>query len=148
MKWISEFDEKQLIDRGKAFQYGFLTAIAAIILNYFLNDMIEIKISPSTSFMFTLWVPLTICSIALIIKDAYDGVNSTMGMVGVSVFGFGGCFILVCSIIFLVTGKEVLIDNGMVTESVGHILNGVCMMTIGIVYWVKQYLNKKKFSED
>lgn len=148
MKIDSNFDEKQLLDRGKAFQIGFITAIIMSVLFYFLQDGIGIEIAAFTSFAFSLWIPVTVCSIALIIKDAYDGVNSTTGRFGITVFGAGGSYILISSIIFLATGRETLLDGGVVTESIGHIINGICMITICAVYWVKQHLNKRKFIDE
>jgi uncharacterized membrane protein YwzB len=48
----------------------------------------------------------------------------------------------------LATGRETLLDGGVVTESIGHIINGICMITICAVYWVKQHLNKRKFIDE
>lgn len=148
MKNGINFDEKQLIDRGIAFKYGFLAAMFAILLVYFLEDIIKISISRYAALIITIWIPITVCTIALVLKDAYDGVNSASGRILATMFGVLGIFMLVLFAQEISSGREMLLEGGMITNMGGNIFNGICMIIISIVYWIKQYLNKKKYKED
>lgn len=148
MKYSNNYDEKQLIDRGKAFQTGFLAAILTICALYFITDAIGFKMSSYAAFLISLWIPLMTVFIALIIEDAYDGVNSAPGRVVLTLLGMAGLFLVGASALQIVFGKETLLDNGVLTDSAGRIFSGICMMVICIIYWIKQYLNSKEFEEE
>lgn len=148
MKNGINFDEKQLIDRGIAFKYGFLAALFAILLVYFLEDITKISISRYAALIITIWIPITVCTIALVLKDAYDGVNSASGRILATMFGVSGTFMLVLFTQEISVGRNMLIKDGMITNMGGYIFNGICMVTVSIVYWMKQYMNKKKYKED
>lgn len=140
------YDEKQLADRGKAFQYGFIAAILTIMAVYFMIDIIQI--SSTFALLICMWVPLSVCTIALILKDAYDGVHSAVGQKISFIFGVAGLFFLIATIVRIITGEESVVCNGVVTDSIGHLFVGICLLVICIVYWVKQYQNRKKYWDD
>lgn len=142
------YDEKQLADRGKAFQYGFIAAILTIMAVYFITDIIEIQMNHTLAFLICMWVPLSVCTIALILKDAYDGVHSTVGQKMSFIFGAVGFLVLITTIVRMITGKESIVNNGVVTDSIGHLFVGICLLVICIVYRIKQYENRKKYLND
>lgn len=142
------YDEKQLADRGKAFQYGFIAAILTIMAVYFMTDILEVQISHTLAFLICMWVPLSVCTLALILKDAYEGVHSAFGQKISFIFGGAGLLVLIVSIVRMITGKEFIAHNGVVTDSIGHLFVGICMLVICIVYWIKQYQNRKKYLND
>ncbi len=144
----TNFDERQIIDRGKAFQIGFIVALVSIALVFLATDAFEFKIDTFTSFIVTIWTPMTACFIMLIAKDAYEGINQTGGRIIISVLGFCGVFMLISKIILLLTNRSYFIENGIITENIGHIFQGLCMTVIFIVYWVKQYINKKNYPDE
>lgn len=148
MKSNNSYDEKQLIDRGKAFQYGFIAAIFTIGVMYFITEGIELEISSYASFLITLWLPLTVCFITLIIKNAYDGVNTTSGRSVLTLFGIAGLFLVSISVLHIATGAETLLYEGKVSDTFGHLFNGICMIIICLIYWIKQYHNSKKFKDE
>lgn len=65
-----------------------------------------------------------------------------------TILGIVGLSMIVSAVIRIAIWKKVLINNGMITDTVGYIFNGVCMLTMSMVYWIKQYLNKKSYKED
>lgn len=148
MKENNNYDEKQIIDRGKAFQYGFIAAMLTTCGVYFYTDALEFKMDSYAAFLIRLWIPITITFIALIVKDAYDGVNSTPGRIVFTIFGMAGLFLVGVSFMRIVSGKEAFLDSGTLTEVAGIIFSGICMIIVSIIYWVKQYLNSRKFIEE
>lgn len=148
MKSNNNYDEKQIIDRGKAFQYGFISALLTICAVYFITDVIGFKMSSYAIFLVILWIPIMITFIALIIKDAYDGVNCTSGRVILTILGIAGLCIIVMSALRIISRKETFIYSGMLTDSAGQIFSGICMIVISIVYWLKQYFNSKEFKNE
>lgn len=147
MKGNNNYDEKQIIDRGKAFQYGFIAAMLTICGVYFYTDALEFKMDSYAAFLIRLWIPITITFIVLIVKDAYDGANSTPGRIILTVLGMAGLFLVGVTVIRIVSGKEVFLDSGTLTDSAGRIFSGICMILVSIIYWVKQYLNSRKFKD-
>ncbi len=143
-----DYDEKQLIDRGKAFQYGFFVAIFINLLSFFVQGVLEITMNTYGLFLINLWLPLTTCIIIMIIKEAYDGVNSTPGRVSLTVVGIAGLFLFLSSLKHLITGEEIFIENGVLTDLAGHILNGFCLILICLTYWIKNQNMKKKYEEE
>ena len=141
------FDEKQLVDRGKAFQFGFITAILTLCVVYLATDALGVVLSPYTTFLICLWIPLGECMIALILKDAYDGVNGRPGRTVMAVFVAVGLLLLVLTAAHLAGGQESLLEGGVVTDAAGHLLVGACMTAVGVVYWVRQYQIKRQFDQ-
>ena len=86
--------------------------------------------------------------IALIVKDAYDYINGDTGRLLLTLFGIVGLFILGTTLVRIAIGNESFLSNGALTDTVGHIFTGSCMVAISIVYWIKQHFNKKKFADD
>lgn len=144
----NNYDEKQILDRGKSFQYGFIAAMLTICAVYFIISVIGIKMSSYTTFLITFWIPMTITFIALIMKDAYEGVNSASGRVVLTILGIAGLFLVGMSAMQIISGKKVLLDSGVLTDSAGEIFSGLCMIIVSIIYWVKQYLISKEFKSE
>ncbi len=144
----NQYDEKQMYDRGKAFQAGFFSAILTIFVVFLMTDMLGISIDSYAVFLITLWIPMTSCFIMLIVKDAYDGVNSSAGKFVLSIYGMSGFITLSLTLINISIGKENFFSSGYITDSVGHIFSGTCMVATSIVYWVKQRVNRNKYCDE
>lgn len=142
------FDEKQIYDRGKAFQLGFIAALVTTACLFFITDVFEIKTDSYAAFMIAIWIPITACSIALIVKDAYDSVNSAKGRLLLGIYGIAGSAIIILTAFELLTGTEKMVENGCITGVAGHLVAGLCMIVTAAIYWAKQYANAKKFSDD
>lgn len=141
------FDEKQLIDRGKAFQSGFITAMITIVLVFLATDTWGVSLSRYTTFLICLWTPLGECMVALILKDAYDSVNGAPGRVIMTVFVATGLLLLALTAAHLMGGQETLLEAGVLTDTAGHLFTGICMTVVGVVYWVRQHQIKRQFGQ-
>ncbi len=139
-----KFDEKQLRDRGRAFEYGFLSAIITAAAVYLATDVFEVKIERFTAFLIEIWTPATICFVLLILKDAYEALNTGRGRLPMAVLGVCGA-VLAAAAVF---GASPLILEGALTERAGELFSGLCMALISAVYWIKQCVNRKKFKDE
>ena len=93
-----DFDEKQLIDRGIAFKWGFITALISIIGMFALTDIFELQITNYAQYLITFWIPCGITFIILILKDAYEAVNTRNGRIAILFFTFAAVILLMTSI--------------------------------------------------
>lgn len=145
----NKFDEKQILDRGKAFKIGFLASMITPAISYLIQDFIEINIDDYTTLLFMIWVPLTVCFISLILLNAYEGLQSSGGgKIFCTIFGFAGIFPVIFVLIDVLSGFNSFYQNGTITGSVGELFMGSCMIIISIVYWIKYLIDKKKFANE
>ena len=147
MRGEKRYDERQILARGKAYGYGFITAILTFVLIYVIQDAAGIGLDSVTVLDAGIWLPLTVCMLTMILKDAYDYVGSTYGRTALSLYGIAGVFLLGYSLYEVFFVGQSFYWDGMVTAQAGHLLMGCCMVFIGVVYWIKQFLNKKEEEE-
>lgn len=148
MKGSQVYDEKQLQDRGKVYQISFVAALLSIACAFFVTQVLELKISGYALFLFCMWIPVVVCLILLIWKNAYEGVDSKAGRITISVVGAGGVMLVVSSLWELCSGQDALFRDGVLEDRTGTLFAGVCMVIVCCVYWLKQYVNKKNIVEE
>lgn len=139
------YDERQILERGKAFRNGYLVLFLMIAVLLLLSEGMDI-IPPMDNYTFamlSLWPSMLVCFITLIIKDAYDGISRSPGRVAASVFGLSGTVLLVVSILDITKGVAMWPLN----EETVHLVVGISCLMICIVYWVKWWCNEKRFKE-
>ena len=147
MIWNVNYDERQILARGKAYRYGFVAAVLTFVLIYLVQDAGGITLDGSTVLKTGIMLPLTVCMLLMILWDAYDYVDSTYGRTGLSFLGVAGLFLIgYCGYEVLFAGQSFYWD-GTVTEHAGNLLMGCCMVFIGVVYWIKQIFDKQKTEE-
>lgn len=142
MRRSQVYDERQILERGKAYRYGFFAALLIFVLNYLLQECAWVKIDGYTVMISGIWMPLAVCLITLIVKDAYDYVDSTAGRSATAVFGMVGLGVLVYTILEVCLWGEGFYQDGVVTNQVGFLVMGFCMVLVCIVYWVKRYVSR------
>lgn len=73
----TKYDERQLIERGKAFTYAFWIMFGLVGLSYFLHNHINQTIfTEEAKFAICAYIPAATALIYMIIKDAYDGISA------------------------------------------------------------------------
>lgn len=147
MRKKQHYDEKQLQDRGKIYQISFFIAIMVFVAMYLVTGAAEIAVSEYTRLMVCLWVPVSVCIILMIAKNAYEGVGSTAGRVAAPVLGAAGIYQLVVNMIEMVQNRTGFWSDHMINDYVGSMLMGLCMVCVCAAYWIQYYRNKKKFAE-
>lgn len=142
------YDEKQLQDRGKVYQYSFFAALLTVAAAYFVTQALEVQINAYALFLFCMWIPLTTCLILLIWKNAYEGVGSTAGRTATAVLGAAGIFLVAYCVYEMIWQGERVFRDGMITRQAGPLFMGGCMMLVCAVYWIKQLHDRNRFPEE
>ena len=145
-----DFDEKQLIDRGKAYQTSFFVSVATLGTLFLVTDLLEVPITRIALFMLALWIPITVCLVQLIFSDAYRGVHTPSWKANVIslAMGLDGMALITLIVIDMVGGGTGPIENGGLTNATGYLVCGACLVVIGVTYWVKQHDNKRKSRDE
>jgi hypothetical protein len=142
------YDEKQAMDRRFACQCAFFTSMLLLLFIYMLVSVFGIHINVHAAFIICWWIPVFVCFIIMIVKDAFDSVHTGKGKTVLTIIGFAGLILLITTAIDVIGGKEPVFENGGITNSFSYLLSGVCMVIICAVYWTRQYANRKKYRDD
>ncbi|MCD7840010.1 MAG: hypothetical protein LUG46_05200, partial [Erysipelotrichaceae bacterium] len=137
------YDEKQLIDRGTAFQYAFISSIILNVIIFILSYFIGIGMTESTQFLINLGVPIFVYMITVILKNVYDGTKPDGEKLNVSSLGGCGIALLILYLPDVVSGKALLFDNNVFSDNVGALFTGILMILIFVIYWIKNIQSKK-----
>lgn len=141
------FDEKQILDRGKCFQYAFFSGLITNTVLFFVYELLNIKFNAYFGYIAALWIPLTVCFISLIVKNAYDGVGTKTGRIAFAVFSAAGLFIEVSVLFHIISADVNSLANDDIYTYAAHILCGACMIIVAVVYFIKQWKNSKEFED-
>jgi len=143
-----QYDEKQIIERGKSYQYAFIGAIVVNIIIYLLSDFVGIGFSNGTICLLNIGLPIAIYMLSMIIKNGYDGVSNAGEKSNISALGGCGVALLIIYLPDTISGKKLLIDNAIITESAGALLVSVLTLVLVLVYWIKKYIDKKNENDE
>lgn len=135
----TKFDEKQLLDRGKAYRNGLLAAFISMILYLILNEETADIIDTYHCIMICIWITLSVTLITMIVKNAYDGVTEKPGIIFFAVFGICGIIITACVTIMSMISMETIYSK------ISQLFSGICMILTSIIYWIVFFLNSKKY---
>ncbi len=130
---MEHYDERQKLERGKAFQWGFFACIltdAALCL----LTIYGVEFAAYTLFIFAIWPPAAVCITQMILRDAYEGIQASGGKVAMTVS-------LLCGLLLVIrtfTGGKELITGGVLANGAAILCTGLCLTLIGVVYWWKQ----------
>ncbi|MCC8099180.1 MAG: hypothetical protein LIO78_03820 [Clostridiales bacterium] len=130
---MEQFDERQKLERGKAFQWGFFACILTDAALCLLTTY-GVEFATYTLFIFTIWPPAAVCITQMILRDAYEGIQASGGKVAMTVA-------LLCGLLLVIrtfTRGEELITGGVLEDGAAFLCTGLCIALIGVVYWCKQ----------
>lgn len=147
-----DFDERQILARGKGFQIGFFVSLGMIIGDLAAEDFLSgdgvIGINVYSRAMLCIWIPIVVVSVYFILNDAYEKINETGGKFLMGVFVFVGLFEIIATVIRVVSGHTTFIENNIIGDALGQICVGTAMLFISAVYFIKRALNKKAFGNE
>ncbi|MDD6490044.1 MAG: hypothetical protein PUG48_09590 [Clostridia bacterium] len=148
MTKISEnFDERQQIERGKAFQWAFLTSFILLVLFYMIEDLFEIcKFSTYFMLITTFWISFSVFGTKVILNDAFYGIKEKTSRMIFIIFGIAGLFMLVVDIIEILNGES-LVTGNQLNDIVAIMIESVAMIEMFIVSEVKRIKDKKLAEE-
>lgn len=131
------FDERQTLERGKAFQIGYCTLALFVVLCFTLDGAGIHWASSFSQMLIGLWGSILVITIRLIVTNAYDGIREGNFRILAIMFCLGGISIT-GHIISKIADSQTTIYNG-----IGELVVGVGALTISIVYWVNYLQNKR-----
>lgn len=142
LKDSENFDERQLMERGKIFKNALVLLVVFFAADALTNDFGVNWIINSKRAIVIIAIVCSYSSIRLILKDAYSGkiVNWNVGMI---IFSVVGISLLILNIGELIKGNEGLIENGMLSRLSASLIIAVSFLSIATVYWYKHFQNKK-----
>ena len=145
----NNFDERQQLERGKAFQWSFITAVLLLAIYYLFEDGLEIcKFSTSFIFMTTFWIAFAVFSTIAVLCDAFNGINSKNSPIFGIIYGVVGLFILTVIVIEMLRNQSVMTNNTILSDDIAYIITGLSMLEIGAVFLIKYIKNKRNISEE
>ena len=148
MRNKDNYDERQIIERGKAFQIGFMTAIVLSLVTFLVTGLFDIRISAMTVFGIQTTIPIMVCMMAMILKNAYDPMNKRVAPILCGIFSVLGLYLVLFSVGRVLLGQDSFLEGGAVTDTSGFIVVGLSMIGTGIVYLIRKRRNKKELTED
>ena len=142
------FDERQIVERGKSFQIGFFTAILLSLAVFFATGVLDIRIESMTVFIIQTSLPIMVCMMAMILKNAYDPVKQRNGRILCALFSFLGLYLIVFSVGRVLLGQARFLKDGVVTNNAGFLVIGLAMLDTGLAYLIRRYLDWKEMKEE
>jgi len=138
------FDERQELARGKAYQYGFMTLMACVVL-YGAADSICGKFCDTlTGCTICIGIAMVVFASICIWKDAYMSLREKPGTIMI-VFGIVTVINLAIGVLYWADGS--LFENGMLTIRGVNPVVGVMTFVIMIVYGVDRLVKRKEETE-
>lgn len=133
------YDERQAIERGRAFRNGYITLALAMLLCFLIRDCFEWNpIDDYSMFLFCIWTSLVVVSVNLILNNAYDGIYEGRNALAAWIMGFAGTVCLVGEAVRGVKGKFTFYND------FGTLFSGIGLITIFSVYMVKRSHDAKQ----
>ncbi len=111
---------------------------------YCVVDIFELQISTRLIFNICFWIPAVLFFLTAIIKNAYDGVHSSPGMLFFSLFGALG----VLNLLSAMQALRRITPERFSIEVVSDIFVGIAFIVVSVVYWLKHLSDKKKYADE
>lgn len=141
------FDERQQIERGKAFQWAFITSFILLALFCIIENTFEIcQFSTYFIFITTFWISFSVFSTKVILTDAFYGIKEKASRVIFIIFGIAGLFMLVVDIIEILNGES-LVTGNQLNDIVAIMIESVAMIEMFTISEVKRIKDKKLAEE-
>ena len=141
----TQYDERQLAVRGKAYMYGFYTALIACVVLLIMNGLeVGTEALGKTGYFIPIFAGTVAQVTYSIFHDAYEGLNTNMSRLIVVMAMIGGLNFAV-SIINLVRGE--LYKGGELQLSFLNLLCGLLFVVIAVEMLVKRAMDKREGGE-
>ena len=149
LKVQANYDERQIMERGRAFQYAYLTMLGCLLLLYAVHGVTGLNISLHTMFSIPFWVSATVLHFHTVRRNAFDGLTGGwVSPVLAAVMLGAGLFITGLDLYKLFSGREQLVQAGMLTGLAGSMVSGLCMIVTGLVHWHYRRMNTRATQEE
>ncbi len=133
------YDERQILERGRAFRNGYISLFLSMLVCYFVKNY-EVKplVDDFSAMVMCFWLSIVVISVTMIVRNAYDGIHEGRNAVIVSIMGALGLFALIVEIIKGFCGSFDFYS------STSTIFISVSLFVIFTVYRVKRWRDGKQ----
>lgn len=137
-----EYDERQMLVRGKGCQYGFATLVCYnLIYGAAYMDSVPDWCDNMIGIMIGVLLSLAVFCGYCIWKDAYMNLNQNPGFI-YFILGSLGIINLILGIISLVRGEA--FENGKVSFRALNLPMGVMFCLFFFLFWLKNHVNRER----
>ena len=140
-----QFDERQMQIRGKIFFRGFITAVALLLINAFLQSYDVVWASGFHQNILILMVAVTVVSVESILRGAYFDSEQRHRIV-IVIFGILSLVLLFFSMRHMING-DAFIDNNILTDNGFSLAFAIMTVTITIVGIIKGFIERQQNDE-
>jgi len=138
-----KFDERQLLERGKAFRNAYFVMVLTVAICHTVNSFAEDLLDIQSLTTISIWASLFAFAATAILHDAYEPLNQKC-FAYFLVMGLGGVFMIGVSLwdLFFDYGNAENISD-FINSEIRLMFSGVFMMGISVVYTFKHCRDKK-----
>ena len=90
LKDQANYDERQIMERGRAFKYAYLTMLFCLLALYAVHSLTGLAIAHSTMFSILFWVSATVLHYHTVRRSAFDGLTKGQATPVLAAVMFGG----------------------------------------------------------
>ena len=134
------FDERQIAARGIAFRNAYLTVLFSEVIIMIVNGCLEVNnirlFDALAIITMPLMLSLAVFTITVIKYEAYKYYNQKNSAVPYLFAGYG-VILSVKELFTLISQNTVLSPDGCIHSSVTGLFSGLCLISIGIAYFIK-----------
>ncbi len=148
----NDFDERQKIERGKAFQYAFLTGVFILLIIDFLDCVLEVcRFDTHSIFMITFWISSAVFFSISILKDSFSTAgNEKASKIILMFYLLAGCLMLIILIREIISEAEMVdeisnffIRSGSLNPHISSMVCSLSMLEISVVGIIKNFKDLK-----
>lgn len=126
------YDERQLLARSKAFEYGFAAYLFESVIWCVLCELLKIDAEPLGELCLLLTPPFVVFAIVCIVRDAYDPISTRPGMIVFALMPLAALL----TILRYLRDEEVLLDGRCLTAAGGLVFLEAGWLVLAVVYWI------------
>lgn len=143
-----DFDERQLLERGKAFRNAFFTALFDVLILYALNEFAGLKfIDPEFICYFLIWTSAAVFLHTAIRHDAFETPNDMgEGRMLVIIWGVCGAFLLLSTVLRTAAYLGLPKEERDIGDLLNTIVTALCMLSILISYALRR--RRQRYEEE
>lgn len=130
-----EFDERQLMEQGRAYKYAFFTLLSYLVVCVYLDIFGVVWSSLSAAAFLGMLLSVGVFAVYCIITDAYFQVGAS-SWVSIAVIAGAGLINLIVGIIRAADGG--LVEDGLITARSFQLFAGILLTVVAIVAAVKR----------
>lgn len=138
------YDERQLLARGKAYGIGCMAFLSELAIWELLRGTLGVSAEPVGEFLLLLSIPFAVVLIVCILEDAYDPVDLKPGIALFTVMPIAA----LCMFVMKFTDGVPMMTDRCLTDDAGLCALYAAWVVVSVVYWIKYAKDTKAEKEN